>query len=94
MKLRFTRRAAQDIAEIADFIGEQDSAAAQRVRANILDSLEILTLYPRIGRRQSIRDVRKFVTPRYGYVIYYLADDTAGEIVALTIRHPAWEPFE
>jgi toxin ParE1/3/4 len=40
MKLRFTRRAAQDLAEIATYIGERSPQASLRVRSAILDSLQ------------------------------------------------------
>ena len=40
MKLRFTPRAAQDLAEIADYILEHSLQAALRVRAAILIAAE------------------------------------------------------
>jgi plasmid stabilization system protein ParE len=33
--------------------------------------------------------VRKFVTPRYAYLIYYTVDDAAGEIIILSVKHSA-----
>jgi plasmid stabilization system protein ParE len=48
MKLRFTPRAVQDI-EIAGHIRAENPAAAERVRASILESLENLVLFPRIA---------------------------------------------
>jgi plasmid stabilization system protein ParE len=33
--------------------------------------------------------VRKFVTRKYGYLVYYTVDETAEEIVVLDVRHPA-----
>jgi toxin ParE1/3/4 len=47
MKLRFTPRAAQDLAAIADYIRAHNPAAALRVRAAILHSLQNLVLFPR-----------------------------------------------
>jgi len=44
MKLRFVPRATQDLTEIADYIRERNPAAALRVRATILDSLQNLVL--------------------------------------------------
>ena len=41
MKLRFTPRAARDLAEIADYVREHSPQAALRVRAAILESLQI-----------------------------------------------------
>jgi toxin ParE1/3/4 len=91
MKLRFAPRAAQDLADIADYIRERNPSAALRVRAAILESLQSLVLFPHIGRRQNVGGVRKLVTQRYRYLVYYTADDEADEIVVLTIQHPAQE---
>ena len=94
MKLRFTPRAAADIAEIADFIRAENPQAAEKVRASILESLRNLILFPRAGRPQSVEGVRKIVTRKYRYLVYYLSDDAADEIVILAVRHSARErPF-
>jgi plasmid stabilization system protein ParE len=55
----------------------------------ILRSLQNLTLFPSIGRLQNVEGVRKLVTPRYRYLVYYTIDEGAEEIVILTIQHPA-----
>lgn len=89
MKLRFTPRAARDLAEIADFIHERSPRAALRVRAAILQSMEDLLLFPELGRRQMLKDVRKLVTRKYSYLVYYRIDRTVDEIVILTIQHHA-----
>ena len=65
MKLRFTPRAVEDIAAIADYIREHSPAASQRVRAVIYESLQDLLLFPHVGRIQQIEGVRKFVTSKY-----------------------------
>jgi toxin ParE1/3/4 len=91
MKLRFTLRATQDLTDIADYIRERNPNAAQRVRAAILNSLQNLVVFPQAGRRQKLEGVRKLVTRRYSYVVYYALDETADEIVILTIRHSARE---
>ena len=59
------------------------------VRDAILRSLQNLALFPAIGRPQNVEGVRKLVTPKYRYLIYYVIDEGAEEIVILTIRHPA-----
>ena len=88
MKLCFTPRAARDLAEIADYIREHSPQAALRVRAAILESLQSLVLFPHIGRHQKVEGVRKLVTRRYSYLIYYTVDDDA----ECHPRHPASSP--
>jgi len=91
MKLRFTSRATQDLTAIADYIRAHNPAAAQRVRAAILHSLQNLVLFPRAGRAQTVEGVRKLVTRKYPYLVYYTVDETSEEIIVLTIQHPARE---
>jgi toxin ParE1/3/4 len=50
MKLRFTPRALENIAAIADYIRAHSPAAAQRLRAAIYESLQDLLLFPHVGR--------------------------------------------
>jgi plasmid stabilization system protein ParE len=89
MKLRLTPRATQDLIDIADYIRTRNPAASIRVRSAILDSLQNLVLWPEIGRRQTVEGVRKIVTRKYPYLVYYTVDEAVEEIVIITIRHPA-----
>jgi len=91
MKLRFTPRAAHDLADIADYIRARNPVAAQRVRAAILHSLQNLILFPRVGRLQTVEGVRKLVTRTYPYLVYYTIDEPGEETVILAIQHPARE---
>jgi plasmid stabilization system protein ParE len=89
MRLRFTPRAVFDLTAIADRIRESNPRAAVRVRSSILRSLDHLTAFPRMGRKQTTPGVRKLVTGRYSYFVYYKVDMDAREVVVLSIRHPA-----
>jgi addiction module RelE/StbE family toxin len=89
MKLRFTRRAIQDLSSIADYVHQRNPQAARRVRNSIIESLQTLVLFPRVGRQQAVKSVRKLVTRRYPYLVYYSVDETSEEIVVITIQHPA-----
>jgi toxin ParE1/3/4 len=91
MKLRFTPRAVENIAQAADYIRTRNPDAAKRVRAAIYDSLQNLILFPNVGRRQSVEGVRKLVTRKYSYLVYYTVDETADEIVILSVKHHAQE---
>jgi hypothetical protein len=45
----------------------------------IYDGLQDLLLFPYIGRRQQTKGVRKFVTHKYRYLVYYTVNDVADE---------------
>jgi len=89
MKVRFTRQALNDLEDIAGYIRERNPAAASRVRASLLLSLRDLAEFPEIGRRQNVSGVRKYMTRRYSYAVYYTTDDET--VIVLTIRHSARE---
>jgi plasmid stabilization system protein ParE len=89
VKLRFTVRATENLAEIAEYLHRHNPQAAVRVRAAICEVLKILLLFPRAGRQQTTESVRKLVTPRFGCLIYYLVDDEVDELVVLNVKHPA-----
>jgi toxin ParE1/3/4 len=88
MRLRLTPQALRELAAIGDYIRERSPAAAERVSAAIRKSLQNLTAFPRMGRRQTVPRVRKIVTQRYPYLVYYRVDADAEEVVVLSIRHP------
>ena len=46
-------------------------------------------LFPRAGRPQQTPGVRKFITRKYAYLVYYTVDDGAEEITVLNVKHPA-----
>jgi toxin ParE1/3/4 len=71
MKLRFTPRAVQDLADIANYFRSRSPAGAANVRTAIFDSLQILTEFPFAGHLLSVEKVRKIVTRKYSYLIYY-----------------------
>jgi addiction module RelE/StbE family toxin len=89
MKLRFTPRAVQDIVQISDYLHERNPDAALRVRAAIYQGLDNLLLFADAGRMQSTEGVRKLVTAKFYYLIYYQVDRTSDEIVILSVKHPA-----
>lgn len=91
MKLKFTPRATQDLIGIAEYVREHSPRGALRVPDAILESLQHLVRFPRLGRPQKVEGVRKLVTRRYPYLVYYTLDEEIGEVVILTIQHPARE---
>ena len=89
MKLRFTPRATHDLAEIAEYVRTRNLSAAPAVRGAILRSLQNLTLFRQSVVPKMSRGVRKLVTTKYRYFVYYAVNEAAEEVVILTIRHSA-----
>jgi toxin ParE1/3/4 len=85
MKVRLTSQATQDLVAIGDYLREKNPAAALRVR----ETVQNLAVFPYMGRRQMLEGVRKIVTRRYRYLVYYTVDASADEVIVLSIQHPA-----
>lgn len=71
MRLRFTLLAQQDIQQIYDRISAEDRLAAQRVEDLIRQKCERLAVFPRIGSRTDMDDVRRLPLVRWPYTIFY-----------------------
>jgi plasmid stabilization system protein ParE len=91
MKLRLSRRATQDLINIAEYLQSHSPDGAIRVRAAIVDGMKLLTQFPYAGRPQDVEGVRKLVMRRYPYLIYYVVDEAAGEVAIVTIKHSSRE---
>lgn len=89
MKFRFTRRAVEDLNNIASYLMERNPAGSRRVRAAIMESLRLLASYPHAGTSTTTEGVRKLVVRRYPYLIYYTADERQNEVAILGVKHAA-----
>ncbi len=49
MRLRFTPRAIENLAELAEYIRSRNPVGARRVQADILDSLRTALRFPKVG---------------------------------------------
>jgi toxin ParE1/3/4 len=72
-------------------LGSQSRSGIAGSRA-ILQSLQNLSLFPELGRKQEEEGVRKIVTRQFSYRVYYMTDEATDEIIIVAIRHPARRP--
>lgn len=95
MKVEFSKLALDDLASIAGYVRLHNPKGARSVRNAILKSIDAIKLFPDIGRLQTVEDVRKIATRKYGYLIYYKIYKANRTIIIVTIRHPArQQPYE
>ncbi|MCA6120781.1 type II toxin-antitoxin system RelE/ParE family toxin [Bradyrhizobium sp. WSM 1704] len=85
MKLRFARRARNDIDQIHDYISEHSRRAATAVVRQIRLTIELLARYPGLAGKPDIPEVRVLPTSRYPYLVYHRV--TEHELIILHIRH-------
>ena len=90
-RLLYTQRALNDLAEIIGHIAEDEADAASRFGSSLLDHVDLLARFPRMGSIIGKRPrVRKLL--HSPFLIYYQVDDDKHIVEVLHIRHGARKP--
>lgn len=87
MKLRYTPRAKLDLAEIHDYIAQENSQAASRVISLIRQTAENLLQNPQIGRQGRVAGTYELMVSRFPFMLAYRIE--AEEIQILAVVHTA-----
>ncbi len=87
LRIRWSRRATNDIDAITDYIAKDSKGAAKRIGSYIRAAARPLATSPRLGRAVDTETTRELILSRYPYVlVYQLVDD---EIRILAVFHQA-----
>lgn len=87
MKLRYTPRARLDLAEIHDYIAQENPQAARHVVRIIRKAAETLPQNPLVGRAGRISGTRELTVGRFPFMLAYLVG--ANEVQILSVIHTA-----
>lgn len=85
--IRWTERAVRRLGEIGGYIEKDNPAAATRVIARIVSSVDALAEQPAMGRTGRIKGTRELVLADISYIVPYRV--TSGSIDILTVMHTA-----
>ena len=91
MKVRYTPRAAGDLADILSYLDERSPQGAQNVKKALHKAVALIGRHPQIGRNSNVEDTRVFPVGRYPYLIYWSIE--AGEVWIVHIRHARRRPW-
>jgi plasmid stabilization system protein ParE len=90
-KLRYTKKALNDLDEIIGRIAEDDDEAAARFGGSLLDHIDLLARFPRMGALiRKRRNVRKLV--HSPILIYYRIHEKKHSVEVVHLRHGARRP--
>jgi plasmid stabilization system protein ParE len=93
MKVRYSPRAVQDLAGIADYLAERSPAGAVAVESAIRATARLLAEFPGSGKPLEQRPrVRVIPVTRYPYLVFYAVSGRS--VVVLHIRRGAREPVD
>ena len=91
-RLFYTQRALNDLAEILGYIAEDDAGAASQFGASLLDHVDLLTRFPRLGGAVRKRSrVRKLL--HSPLLVYYQLREDDRLIEILHFRHEARKAY-
>lgn len=90
MKLRYTPRAKLDIAEIHDYIVQENPHAAKRVIQLIRKAAETLPQNPHIGRVGRIAGTYELSVSRYPFMLAYRIEPVEIQILAVVHTARLW----
>ncbi|MGY6629862.1 MAG: type II toxin-antitoxin system RelE/ParE family toxin [Wenzhouxiangella sp.] len=85
MKLKWTRRALEQLVEAQDYIAQENPQAARQVGERIADASRLLLTQPGIGHRGRVAGTLEWVVRRTPYfLVYKLEDDW---LIVLRVIH-------
>jgi plasmid stabilization system protein ParE len=87
LRVRLSPRAARDLKEIRAYLIQRSPKGADRVRADINQTLRTLARHPGVGRPADIAGIRLIVTARFSYRVYHAIE--GNELVIVHVRHGA-----
>ena len=92
MRLRYTRPALADLADILDYVGKRSPKGAAKVQSRIKVLTELLIDFPNAGAPTNDPAIRRLVVTPYSYHIFYEA--TNEDVIIHAVRHGARNPDE
>lgn len=90
MKLRYTPRARADLAEIHDYIAQENPGAARRIVMLIRKASESLLENPQIGRPGRVDGTRELTIARFPFMVAYCVAQTEVQILAVIHTARLW----
>ena len=91
MKVRYGEEAITGIASIGRYHHPSNPEAARNIRSDIQATIRRISSNPLIHARTGRGDIRRAVTRRHRYVIYFRLVDECF-IAVLSVRHGAEQP--
>ena len=90
MKIVWSRRAVQHLAEIRSYIAKDHPQAARGLAARILEGVDLLAAHPHIGRAGRVIGTRELVVSGTPYVIPYRVKEDRLELIAVFHGKQKW----
>jgi toxin ParE1/3/4 len=87
MRVRWTRRTLRALAGVADYIAQDNPAAAQRIVGRVEEAVARLADHPSIGQAGRVAGTRELILSGTPFIVPYRVRD--GSLEILTVLHAA-----
>ena len=95
MKIEYSARATAQFKSVARNFVKLNPAVAKAVTGDIRKAVKLLARHAKIGKSQDEPGIRRIVSTRYGYLIYYRHLEDKSIIEIITIIHGRQQrPFQ
>jgi toxin ParE1/3/4 len=91
MRVRYSPRAARDLADILAYLDERSPQGARNVKLALRKSTALIGRHPLIGRPSKVEDTRVIPVGRFPYLIYWSVE--AEGVWIVHIRHARRRPW-
>lgn len=85
LRLKWTRRALEQLVEAQDYIAQDNPSAAQQVGERIAESIRLLLTQPRMGHRGRVAGTYEWIVRRTPYFLVYKLQ--GNELIILRVIH-------
>ena len=92
MKIKWLRKAIENIEQEASYISRENPAAAKEVVQRIYDSVALLADNPTLGHPGRIPDTRELIVPDTRYIIPYRVRPRLKQVEILRVFHASRKP--
>jgi toxin ParE1/3/4 len=92
MQVKWLRKALQNLADEAEYIAQEDPAAARLVAQHIVKAINLLQDNPALGHPGRIHGTRELVVPDTRYILPYRVRPRLQRIEILRIFHTSRRP--
>jgi len=90
LKLKWTRRALQQLTNAQDYISQDNPVAANQVATRIVEATQLLLTQPMMGRKGRVAGTYEWVVKQTPYLIVYVINDDTLQILRVIHSKQSW----
>jgi toxin ParE1/3/4 len=86
MKIKWTKRASQNLHSIVQHIENDNPIAAKEFYKDTIQKISVLTSFPMLGRAGIVPKIRELVIHE-NYIVYYRVDSDSEQVQIVRVLH-------